>query len=157
MKIYQFSQLDEGVIEEPHYTGYDPSDTKKTTAPVNWQEQDIQMLSPWNENKVREFLRLPKDAVVYKSLIPISNLREVLVEEDKEYLKGEDEEFSTSYDWSELQSRRTNPPPIVVTRKADGNIVINDGNHRVRFWSEYGYEEAPAWVYDELLTLYRRK
>lgn len=163
MKIYRIAidtEEDEGEEDDesvPHYTGYDPNDTKKTTAPANWNEPDIQMNSIWSEKTVREFLRLPKSAIVYKSLIPLSSLREELVEEQAGGLEGEEEGFETSYDWSELQSRRTNPPPIVVTRKVDGNIVINDGNHRVRFWSENGYEEAPAWVYDELLTLYRQK
>lgn len=149
MKLYKITSKN----DHPHYTGFDPNDVKKTTAPVNWQEPDIQMIAAWDENKVREFLGLPKSAIIYKSLIPISNLNEKLAEEDSGGL-GEEESF---YDWSELQSRKSNPPPIVVTRKSDGNIVINDGNHRVRFWSEKGYEEVPAWVYDELLTMYRQK
>jgi hypothetical protein len=41
-------------------------------------------------------------------------------------------------------------PPIVVTRKADGSLVINDGNHRVDTWQKAGYDVAPAWINDEM-------
>lgn len=152
MKIYRIA---EGEVRDVTRIGYDPEEKTHTTAPVNWGESDIQMCAPWNENTVREFLGLPKKAVVYKSLVPINDLREELAEESED-LSGEDEEHMISYDWSELRSRRTCPPPIVVTLKENGTLVINDGNHRVRFWSENGYLEAPAWVYDEKLTFYFR-
>jgi hypothetical protein len=42
-------------------------------------------------------------------------------------------------------------PPIEITRKIDGTIVVNDGNHRVDIWSKQGFDVAPAWVNDELL------
>jgi hypothetical protein len=41
-------------------------------------------------------------------------------------------------------------PPVVVTRKADGSLVINDGNHRVDTWQKAGYDVAPAWINDEM-------
>lgn len=40
-------------------------------------------------------------------------------------------------------------PPIVVTRKANGDMIVNDGNHRADIWREQGYDVAPAWVNDE--------
>ena len=156
MKIYRLAQEELQPEEQAvGQVGYHPDEADHTTAPVNWDESDVQMLAPWNEKTVREFLSLPSDAIIYKSLVPISELREELAEETED-LSGEDDENTNSYDWSELQSRRTHPPPIVVTLKENGSLVINDGNHRVRFWSENGYLEAPVWVYDEKLTIYFR-
>jgi hypothetical protein len=143
MRIHRVSKEEEPQ-EELLRAGYHPDDADKSTAPADWDRDDIQMCSVWNENTVRKFLGLPRDAVVYKALIPLGDLRERLVEE-------EDPEGGT-YDWSELNSRRTNPPPIVVIRKKDKTLSIADGNHRVRYWTERGYHDAMAWVYDELIT-----
>lgn len=141
---------------ETYMCGYDIDDpNQKDVAAVNWEEKDLQILAEWNEQTVKDFLGLPKNAIVYKSLIPLSDLNEKLAEEE-DSLGGEDDGFS-AYDWSELRSSRTNPPPILITRTKDNKIVINDGNHRVRFWSQKGHQYAPAWVYDELLTLKHSK
>jgi hypothetical protein len=53
-----------------------------------------------------------------------------------------------NYDWSEMQSQRSDPPPIKLMVRRNGKIVIVDGNHRINFWREGGYEYFPAWVID---------
>jgi len=129
--------------------GEDPSTRVPRPAPVNWEEPDIQVNGRWTLQSVASFVGAPADGVIYRALVPLSDLSETLVEE-------EDAEEGLTYDWSEMQSRR-HPPPIVVVRGEGGGLKIADGNHRVRFWRENGYEYAPAWVYDELLTAeYRR-
>jgi hypothetical protein len=40
-------------------------------------------------------------------------------------------------------------PPLVITRKTDGSLEINDGNHRADIWNQQGHDVAPAWVNDE--------
>ena len=154
MKIYKISQEVKEIEDSEEdsdisLVGISPNNSNRSCAPVNWNEKDIQMLRAWNEKTVREFLGLQEDSVIYRAFVDISNLSESLVEEDAE----ED----LAYDWSELSMGRTNPPPIVVTRKTNERLIINDGNHRVRFWRENGYLRVPAWVYDELITEYNRK
>jgi ribosomal protein S18 acetylase RimI-like enzyme len=56
------------------------------------------------------------------------------------------------YDEEEYATPRSSGyPPIVVTRKADGSLQIEDGNHRVDTWQKAGYDVAPAWINDEML------
>lgn len=68
-----------------------------------------------------------------------------------------------SYDEDEFRFDRGGFPPIVITRQQDGNLVINDGNHRADIWSQQDYDVAPAWVNDELMRngpdrpLFRRR
>lgn len=56
-----------------------------------------------------------------------------------------------AYDWSELQAsgRGKSPPPIKVRITPEGKVELLDGNHRVQFWNEQGYDQIPAWVIDE--------
>lgn len=54
----------------------------------------------------------------------------------------------TSYPEEEFSFKSSGFPPIVVTRRPDGKLVIEDGNHRADIWGQ-NYEVAPAWVNDE--------
>lgn len=152
MKIYKVAQLEDP--EDPEEYGYNLTSDSRV-AEVNWNESDVQILDKWTERNVRKFLSLPDDAVIYTTLADISDLNESLAEEN---LEDDEEEYGESggYDWSELQRMRTLPPPVLITRTKDNNVVINDGNHRIHFWREQGKEYIPAWCYDELLTEWYR-
>lgn len=141
MKIYRIAE--EALENKPQEYGYNLTSDPRV-AVVDWNQVDLYG-GKWNESLVRSFLGLKDDAVIYQTLADISDLNESLVEEDNL-------EEDLSYDWSELQSRRSNPPPIVITRKNNDTIVINDGNHRVKFWRESNKEYIPAWCYDEKIT-----
>jgi len=137
-------------VKKPFRLGLALDDPDANAPEVDWDARDIQISKPWSEAGVRKWLDLPPDAVIYKALVPLSDIDEKLVEEED----GGSEE---DYDWSELQSRRSSPPPIVVTRKLNGNVEPADGNHRTRFWRNSEFEEAPAWVYDEIATAHFRE
>ena len=137
MKIYCIAE------ESPQEYGYNLTYDKRV-ADVDWDEPDLQMGTVWDEQVVKQFLGLPDDAIVYRTLADVNDLNESLVEEEDENEGG--------YDWSKLQMSRSYPPPIVITRKLDDLVVINDGNHRARFWREIGKEYIPAWCYDEKIT-----
>jgi hypothetical protein len=139
MKIWKIAQSEPC----PEEYGYNLT-TDNRVAPVNWDEADIQMLKPWDEEVVKQFLGLPEEAIVYRTLADISDLNESLAEEEDDIEGG--------YDWSELQRMKSYPPPIVITRRKNDSIVINDGNHRVHFWREMGKDYIPAWCYDEKIT-----
>lgn len=152
MKLYKISQEDEEddeveVDSAVSLAGYNPNQSDRQTAPVDWHRKDMYGVV-WSEESVRKFLGLP-DAVVYRALIELSDLNEILVEEE--------DNDPSAYDWSEFGRRATNPPPIVVTRKKDNTFDVNEGNHRVRFWRESGYTKVPAWVNDELIAEHIRK
>lgn len=143
MKIWKIAQ--ENVPDE---YGYNITIDKRV-APVDWDESDIQINSPWTEETVRSFLGLDENAVVYTTLADINDLDEKLVEEED----GDEwspEEFN-------IMSRRSDPPPIVIIRKENGQVVIQDGNHRVRYFRMRGYQYVPSWCYDELLTKWYAK
>jgi hypothetical protein len=53
------------------------------------------------------------------------------------------------YDWEELRSTRTNPPPATVRINKNGTMSILDGNHRIHYWREQGYDQIPAFIIDE--------
>jgi hypothetical protein len=54
-----------------------------------------------------------------------------------------------SYDWSELQWGNSEPPPVKIRINPNGSATILDGNHRIEWWREKGYDQAPAWIIDE--------
>ena len=89
----------------PEEYGYNLSSDNRV-ASVNWNEADL-YVGVWTEQSIKQFLHLPKEAVVYRTLADINDLNESLVEEDEDV---------GGYDWSELNSRRSSPPPIVITR-----------------------------------------
>ena len=144
MKLYRIAT--KSVCPEEY--GYNLSSDNRV-ASVNWNEPDVQICGTWTEQSIKQWLGLPEDAVVYRTLADINDLNESLVEEEDDIEGG--------YDWSELGSRRSLPPPIVITRRQDGSVAINDGNHRTRFWREQDKQFVPAWCYDELMTNWIRE
>jgi len=53
-----------------------------------------------------------------------------------------------AYDWSELE-RGGEIPPIKIRKNKNGSITILDGNHRLEYFRDKGYESIPAFVIDE--------
>jgi hypothetical protein len=53
-----------------------------------------------------------------------------------------------SYGWDELESGGA-PPPATVRISPNGAVSIMDGNHRIRFWRDKGFEDIPVFVIDE--------
>lgn len=142
MRIYRVAQE-----KCPQEYGYNIT-TDKRVAPVNWDEPDVQINDVWSEETVKEFLQLPDDAVIYQTLADANDLSPSLAEED---------EVGSGYDWSELQNRRSNPPPALITRTVKDVILIHDGNHRIRFFQDRGFEYIPTWCYDEKITEWIRQ
>lgn len=59
---------------------------------------------------------------------------------------------------------RDGPPPLKVRIGPKGKVELLDGNHRLAYWKEQGYDAVPAWVIDERPqrmqpdnTLYQRR
>jgi len=129
--------------DSPEEYGYNLK-TDPRVANVNWNETDVQILDVWNEKTIKDFLNLPSYAVIYRTLADIYDLDENIGNSD-------------DYDWSELSQRRSYPPPIVITRKINDSIIINDGNHRISFWRDMGKEYIPSWCYDEKITKWLEK
>lgn len=46
-------------------------------------------------------------------------------------------------------SIRGGPPPVKVRVTARGKLEILDGNHRLAWWAEQGFDTVPAYVIDE--------
>jgi hypothetical protein len=55
----------------------------------------------------------------------------------------------SQYDWSELEkfnARRGSIPPVTVRVNKNGSTSIIDGNHRIEWFREQGYDSVPAYV-----------
>lgn len=50
-----------------------------------------------------------------------------------------------AYDWSELE-RGGAIPPVTLRRNKNGSVTILDGNHRIEFFREQGFDSIPAYV-----------
>ena len=143
--MIKLKSLLEYVDTEIYRIGMSP-DEEHSEMPVNWDEPDIQCTGAWNIKTVREFAGLPKTFVaIYKSIIDVNELDPQLAEEDPEF---NDE---GGYDWSEFRMRKRGFPPIVVRRVKSGKIVLMDGNHRIKWAQECGYNTISAWVVDDFL------
>jgi hypothetical protein len=83
---------------------------------------------------------------VYQKWFPLWLLSERLWEE---------EDGGIYIYWPTYSTKGIFPPLKIELYATVGNnpnyyqtIHIRDGNHRVRYWKENGFEEAPAWVLD---------
>ena len=142
MKIYKVA-IDQNKFEKcPQEYGFNLTSDRRV-ASVDWNASDLYG-GKWTEKTVKAFLGLAEDSVVYKTLADIQDLDETLVEEE--------DDIDGGYDWSELQRQRTLPPPIVITRTKNDAVIINDGNHRTRYFKEIGKQFVPCWCYDEKIT-----
>ena len=126
--------------------GFNP-DEERPAMPVDWDATDVQILSKWNVKTVREFAGKSKNfTAIYPAIIETCDLDPHLAEEEPE----EGEEVG-GYDWSEFRMHKRGFPPIVVCRTKSGHIEMMDGNHRVKYAQELGYDSIAAWVVDEFL------
>ncbi|MEI6420968.1 MAG: hypothetical protein WCP55_02045 [Lentisphaerota bacterium] len=157
--------------------GQPPDDYKGKAPPHNWNESDIQMNGPWSEKVVAKMMNIPPDKYIYRTMLDISYLDPKLAEHeeaDRIRRMGE-EEFVQNYgdmfdpeteDWMDVRNhiaeesgssshreefafKKRGFPPAVVTRIDKNKFQINDGNHRIDYWQEMGYDMCPAWVNDE--------
>lgn len=150
------SRMPGTIQDKPSLVGEDPKDYSGKVPSVDWNKNDVQILGPWTEQSVREFTKARKDVPIYRAMVPISDLDEHLAEEDRP--NGDEDENPSEwpgYDWSDYR-RNNSFPPIVVMRTESGEIKMVDGNHRVHYWRQIGYELAPAWVVDELIADYQK-
>src|SRR5690606_19048532 len=93
-------------------------------------------------DRVRLFTGAGPDAPVYRAIIPADELTPSLVEaEDAAAIRGGTEAID--------DTSTTNPPPVVVRKRADGSYDILDGNHRIALWQELGHDGIPAWVIED--------
>lgn len=113
---------------------------------VAWYDQDLQdsgrHVSPASiaRDYVREADR--QRVTVYPAYVPRGDIPDEICAEEEC-----DDEDGGSYDWDQFRFRGS-PPPIKLLVKRDGTIEIVDGNHRLRWWREQGYDDIPAWVID---------
>ena len=129
------------LIQEIERIGQAP-DEEQPDMPVNWDEDDIQMLHKWDVPTIRKFLGLPKTfAAVYPSIIDVDMLDPQLAEEDPEW---NDE---GGYDWDGFRIKRNGFPPVLLARH-NNSLFIKDGNHRIKWAQESGYKTIAAWVVD---------
>jgi hypothetical protein len=60
---------------------------------------------------------------------------------------------ASGYDWSGLERGlergRGAPPPATVRLNKNGSVTLMDGNHRVHFWKDRGFDQIPAFIIDE--------
>lgn len=71
----------------------------------------------------------------------VSNLFVALKSIPQEKLSG----GVTGYDWSELEHGGA-IPPVTLRRNKNGTVSILDGNHRIHFFRERGFDSIPAYV-----------
>lgn len=127
------------------WVGVKEDDLEGDAPDVNWYDRDLQDSGKVTRESILATYGNPKAKtvpVVYQRYIDLNDLDEKLVEEE-----DADDVDPAGYDWSEFDRRGTFPP-IKVDVGADSKPNIIDGNHRVRFWRETGFEYAPAWVLD---------
>lgn len=132
------------IFEVIERIGEDPNEVH-SDFPINWDAEDIQVLTKWNINSVREFAGKPKNFIaIYPSILDINELDARFSEEELEF--GEE-----GYEWDDFRRNKGGFPPIVVIRNEYGHILMMDGNHRVKWGQEVGYKTIGAWVVDEFL------
>jgi hypothetical protein len=134
--------------DELFRVGFDP-DEESSETPIDWDKPDIQMWKPWDVPTIKEFLGLPSNFnCIYPSILDVNELDYNLAEEDPDIPEDE----RGGYDWDEYRVfARRGLPPIVVVRSQDGHISLADGNHRLKWATEVGYQTIGAWVVDKLL------
>jgi hypothetical protein len=112
---------------------------------VDWSGQDLQDSGKSvDEESILKDYGSGKPGKVYRAYVDPSILEPKLAEEDDE------DEDSATYDWDELdRSRGRAPvPPAKILVRANGKVEIIDGNHRIKYWQNHGFDSIPAWVID---------
>ena len=139
----KYNNLNEAINK----VGYNP-DEEYSDMPIDWDASDIQMLRKWDENTIREFMKLPPTFIaIYKAIVDVNELDAHIGNED-------DPEGEDNYDWDEFRSIKNGFPPIVITREINGRLLIVDGNHRV-YWAQRAqkknYKTIGVWVVDKMM------
>jgi hypothetical protein len=120
---------------------------------VDWYAQDLQDSGRVTEASLLRDYNEGKPALVYQSYIDVNDIPDPVLAEEEDRKRGGDEEDDegSGYDWEELRmsGNRRSTPPIKVRVTPRGKVEILDGNHRLRFWQEQGYDSYPAWVIDQ--------
>ncbi|CAM6006571.1 unnamed protein product [Sphagnum balticum] len=110
---------------------------------VDWEMEDLQDSGKAvDEESILRDYGGGKPGKVYRAYVDPSILEPKLAEE-------EDEDGGT-YDWDELnmsQGRKPVPPAKILVRQ-NGKVEILDGNHRISYWQDKGFDSIPAWVID---------
>lgn len=104
-------------------------------APVNWNAKDL-MNEGTPQSAMKAYGRGKGQAS--QGYINIDDL-------PKEKLAG----GKNAYSWDELESKRSSPPPATIRINKNGSVSILDGNHRISFWREQGYDQVPVFIIDE--------
>lgn len=120
--------------------GEDPDEVSSDT-PIDWNAKDIQMLYKWDIPIIKKFVGLPATfQAIYPAIVEVNELDEKIEDDPEEY------------DWSEFSSAyKRGIPPIVVIREETGQLRVADGNHRVYWARQRGYNTIGAWVVDYLI------
>lgn len=121
---------------------------------VNWTARDLDdsVAHVSAASILHDYRRLdyPICPIVYQAWFPLFVLSEHLW----------NERDGLSYDWRNYDVEGIYPPlkiEIFEAREACvmlepgtamSSIYIRDGNHRIRFFKNHGFTEAPAWVLD---------
>lgn len=117
---------------------------------VDWSKRDLDDKSEADvESLRRDYARVSTQPRIYQAWIPLWLLSERLWEE----IEGGE------YDWLPYRKDAVFPPLKIEIDVALYESMsffqlthIRDGNHRVRFWKECGFSEAPAWCLDYRLV-----
>lgn len=146
---WEYYDKDDSLNEGLERVGQDPS-KQRSNMPINWNAPDLWAHTGWDENEVRHFAGLPNTfTALYRTILPVSELYAKLVEDDPTE--------PSEYDWSEFRIRKGGFPPIVVLRDENKKLHIMDGNHRVAYAEDVGYQTIGAWVVDKFLQKHLEK
>jgi len=133
----------------------DQQNTIITRPRVDWYAKDLDDSSEFvsEESIFRDYASCTTTIKprVYKAWIPLWLLYERLWEEV---------EGSKYPDWAKYKINGLFPPikidiDVILGKSLSyfQTIHIRDGNHRVRFWKQCSFIEAPAWVLDYRLFI----
>lgn len=116
---------------------------------VDWHHQDLQDRSRYvtSETIKRDYV-VEKDrnrVTVYSAYVPSSDIPDEICAE--EHCDDDDDDGGGGYDWEQFRFRGAFPPAKLEVKRS-GEIVIVDGNHRIRWWRQNDYDDIPAWVID---------
>lgn len=115
---------------------------------VDWYKHDLDDASPivTTSTLLRDYARKASTPRIYQAWIPLWLLSERLWEEV---------DRANYRDWPLYDKQGVFPPLKVEIEAVVGDSMsfklvlhIKDGNHRVRFWKECGFKDAPAWCFD---------
>jgi GNAT superfamily N-acetyltransferase len=114
-----------------------------TSPAVDWYGEDLQDTSKKvDEDSILKDYGGGKPGKVYRAYVDPSILEPKLAEEE--------DEDGGSYAWEDLEATRGRKPvpPAKIVIKQNGKVEISDGNHRIKYWQDQGFDSIPAWIID---------